>query len=111
MHRKKRLVSLMTVGCALWLLGACGSEDSKNDPSANEEGNEERESSSEDEGDDGSGSSTTQAESECSSSSQCDMVVCDCPDGPVNFQGCNVRNGVGVCATESTCDSDFGACD
>lgn len=52
------------------------------------------------------------AQSECSSSSDCEQVVCDCPDGPVNFTGCSVVNGVGTCATESTCaGSAFGACD
>jgi hypothetical protein len=49
--------------------------------------------------------------SECSSSADCPLVVCECPDGPVNFQGCSSVNDIGICATAETCMSeDFDAC-
>lgn len=96
------------------MLGACGGEDSgsdtPNDSSAEGDTNandDDGPSGNDDDGDDSS--QQTQQESECSNSSQCDLVVCDCAEGPVNFQGCSVVNGIGTCATEDTCASS--ACD
>jgi hypothetical protein len=54
---------------------------------------------------------TTGGESQCMSSSDCQQIVCNCVDGPVNFTGCNVVNGVGTCATTSNCASEFDACE
>lgn len=102
----------MTAGLCL-MLGACSGDDSSN--SSNESDNEENGPGGNDDDDDSSSSSQqeqqnqqnqqNQQESECSSPSECDFVVCDCPEGPVNFQGCSVFNGVGICATEDTCAS------
>lgn len=57
----------------------------------------------------GSGGSTD----ECSSSSDCEEVQCQCADGTVvDFQGCDEVNGVGTCATEETCaDDPYNACE
>jgi hypothetical protein len=100
----------MAAGLCL-TIGACGgddSSDSANDPegdtNADGPGSTDDDSSS-----DQQNQQQTQQESECSSSSECEPVVCDCPEGPVNFQGCSVLNGVGTCATEDTCASS--ACD
>lgn len=103
------------------MLGACGGEDSdsdtandssaEGDTNANDDdgpsGNDDGDNNNGDDGDDSS--QQTQQESECSDSSQCEFVVCDCAEGPVNFQGCSVVNGIGTCATEDTCASS--ACD
>ncbi len=60
--------------------------------------------------DESKGGTTTGGNSECQQSSDCQQIVCDCPNGPVNFTGCNVNNGVGKCATAANCKTEFTAC-
>ena len=88
------------------MFGACGGGDDGSDDSGDDTNADESGGGNDDEG---SSNNQEQQQSECSSSSECEFVVCDCPDGPVNFQGCSVVNGVGTCATEDTCASS--ACD
>lgn len=111
--RKMTRLKLTSEICLLLLLGACGSDDNGgSDNSGGSGSGPPGNAGAESNNSSGSGGTgPSQQESECSRPSECDFVVCDCPDGPVNFQGCNVVNGTGVCPTESTCDEDFGACD
>lgn len=47
-------------------------------------------------------------ESECSQPSDCDNIVCECPSGPVNYQGCNNGTCEGQEACAAVCESDGG---
>jgi hypothetical protein len=113
---------------AILLAPACGGDDGGDDTGNDDGGSADDDGGSADGGDDAPGDESglpddggddapaddggdDAPESECSSSDDCPLVVCECPDGPVNFQGCSVVNDVGVCATADTCMApDFDAC-
>src|SRR5688572_11069272 len=116
MHDRHFLRNILVLLATVAFVPVCGGDDEGDDDGSMDGPNDGGDAPS----DDGSGG-TAPADgaeapaddgqmSECSQPGDCDVVVCECPDGPVNFSGCNVVNDIGICATAQTCCTDFDAC-
>lgn len=121
LHRLPLFV-LLASSLPLSQLGACGGDDDSSDsgsasgndgPSSGDDDGHSHDDDGDDDGhahDDDGDDGDDGAQSECSSPADCENVVCDCPDGPVNWTYCDIVNDIGRCGTEETCVED-GACD
>ena len=120
MKRLRRLSLQIFFASTFVLSVACGDDD---DDAGSDSGNSGASSAnsgadetghSHDDADEGGheegNDSSDDPQSECSDVDDCETVVCQCPDGPVNWTFCGVVNGIGRCGTEDDCVDD-GACD